>query len=147
MGKICFEDILSVIIKKETCSDKAATLIREILVLEQTLKNPEKQSFYFKKGIESRIGELKILKEQYNQIKALVNGNELEDLQEKISQRELKLQEWKDRVGSPMFIKYMMIASCESSINYLRSMMNIKNKYRTLKRIEEYSQEELIMFF
>ncbi len=59
-------------------------LVKEIIELKYKFANPQAQSYYFKKGIESQRVRLRKMLSKYNEIRDLINENEISDFQDMI---------------------------------------------------------------
>ena len=99
--------------------------LQEIAEIKQKLANPEAQSFYFRKGIESKRVRLKKLLSEYDEYKDFINGNEISDFQDKIKENKSSLEGRTTRG----FLNTMAYQSIECTINRLEEAIVVKKKY------------------
>jgi len=99
--------------------------VQEIADLKHKFANPETQSFYFKKGIESQKVRLKKILSEYDEYKDFINGNEISDFQDEIKEKKSRLE----RMTTRGFLNMMAYQSVEYTINSLEEAIVVKKKY------------------
>jgi len=126
MSKLTFDRIVPLI------SDRNSTtfqhIVREIADLKQKFANPETQSFYFKRGIESQKVRLKKILIEYDEIKDFINGNEISDFHDMIEENKTTLKSIKINSSLNM----MAYQSIEHSIKHFEECIAVKKKYGTI---------------
>ena len=99
--------------------------VQEIAEIKQKLANPEAQSFYFRKGIESKRVRLKKLLSEYDEYKDFINLNEISDFQDKIKEEKSTLE----RIITNSFLNTMAYHSIECTIKRLEEAIVVKKIY------------------
>ena len=99
-------------------------LIQEINELKCKLDNLDEQSFYFKKGINSNREKYRKLIAEHNEIKNIINNNNIAYFQSKII--ELRADLGKVKINSTL--KTMLYGSIECSIKRHEDFIVIKKK-------------------
>ena len=51
------------------------TIVRDFLIIREKIHNPENNSFYFRKGIESSTRKMNSLKDEFENIRNIININ------------------------------------------------------------------------
>ncbi|HMB01172.1 MAG TPA: hypothetical protein VKS21_09320 [Spirochaetota bacterium] len=126
-----------------------AKLVRDIFILKKKLAEPDKQNWYFRKGINSQVIRLKKLTKRYESIKTFINKHSLDDIVKMKEKAEQELKELKAKSIRPLFARKLILSGKSNEINGLAEMIDVKEQFYLLKSIsylKEYP-EELILFF
>ena len=141
-----FKKIENLLIKK---SDQLSLIriIVEYSTLKQKLENPESQSWYFIKGIESSKNRLISLKNEFNEIRRIFIETTIDELIEIINEN-LKYKSHYEKNGMNM-VQRMHYSSIISEIEFAKELMRLKSKTDSLKEIDYYLEnpEEFLKFF
>jgi hypothetical protein len=140
---ISANDLIS-IIESGNNQNEISNIIREILVLEDKLSNSDSKSFYFKMGIENQKEKLFDLKVYYSEIKEEFNKISVEKLIELTVELQEEINERLNKVG---MMNAISISSLKSKLNQAKDFITVKSYFDKLKDIEEYTTEELKVFF
>jgi hypothetical protein len=106
---------------------------KQIFDLRRRLRNPEKQTLYFRKGIKSVRARYNRLLANYEYIKNLINSNDLSYFEEKIFEKKKLL----NRINVNSTFSFMAHQSVLNSIREYKDFLAIKKKYGKLKGIFE----------
>jgi len=106
---------------------------KQIFDLSRRLRNPEKQTLYFRKGIKSVRARYNRLLANYEYIKNLINSKDLSYFAEKISEKKKLL----NRINVNSTFNFMAYQSVVNSISKYKEFLAIKKKYGKLKGIFE----------
>jgi len=141
-----FKKIENLLIKKRDKSSLIRIIV-EYSTLKQKLENPENQSWYFIKGIESSKNRLISLKNEFNVIRRIFNETTIDELIEIINEN-LKYKSHYEKNGMNM-VQRMHYSSIISEIEFAKELIRLKSKTDSLKEIDYYieSPEEFLKFF
>jgi hypothetical protein len=132
--------------RQNNCLNK---IVREILVLQERLHNFENESFYFRKGLESSQRKLKILKEEFEEIKNIINTRTIEELKGKKLSIIKKMSDIRGKEKFVGFCKGLWLDGLHSDLAYVNELIYIKKRYNKLEELEEYmnDSDKLKQFF
>ena len=105
----------------------------QIFDLRRRLRNPEKQTLYFRKGIKSVRARYNRLLANYEYIKNLINSNDMSYFAEKISEKKKLL----NRINVNSTLNFMAYQSVLNSISEYKEFLAIKKKHGKLKGVFE----------
>lgn len=112
-----------------------AGLVSEILLLEERLKAPERQSEYFQMALESHTHHLSGLVDNYNRIRGEFNRYTIHQLQDEVSAQERMIL--KHAGLSPLIARDMMRSQAQRIIQEMKDMIAVKGITDQLPTIEE----------
>lgn len=121
--------------------DSVNKLLREIIILDRKFKHPEEQSFYFRQGIDSNTKRYNQLKKYYENIKHIINTNDLDYFIAELNDSEMKKKKFREK-SYMNFINRLHLSFIQNEIENFKDLIYCKNKYGQLKEIEEILQDE-----
>jgi len=127
-----------------------SSLIRilvEYATLRQKIENPSGQSYYFKRGLESRQKRLVDLTKEFTYVKETFNMSTIDTLLEKINEN-LEGKRHYEKYGMNT-IQQMHYSKIISENEFLRELIRLKSKTKSLQDIDFYLEnpEEFLVIF
>lgn len=118
---------------------KIGQLIFDILVLEERLKHPNSQSFYFRRGLKNHLRQVRSLKQNFNRLRHRFNSVSIDDL---LSERSEKMRFIEGCRSSmqPSLNKQIAICGSESIVSGITDMIYLKSLISFIPDIEECKQ-------
>ncbi len=130
-----FKRLENLLIKNKDESN-LVSIIFEYLVLKQKIDNLEKQSWYFKKGIESSKKRLISLTEKYNEIRKTFNESTIGSIIEKINEN-LVIKSSYEKNGMNT-IQHMHYSSIIRENETMNELLHLKSKIEILMPFDHY---------
>lgn len=131
------------------CKDESSLIkiIVEYFTLKQKLENPEKQSWYFKQGIESSKRKLIELNEKFEEIRKIFNETTIDELIERINKNQ-EIKSFYETNGMNT-IQQIHYSSILSNNKFYSELLHLKSKTKILMDINHYLEnpDELLIFF
>jgi len=124
-------------LKRATGKEYLTRMIRAISELALKLKEPDKQSLYFRRGLESRQDDLLFKVLEFNNLKEHINNSSLADFDSEIRYAKDQLAAIK-ATGSMSFHKSLAKRSYENRINNNTLFISIKHDIGQIKELWEY---------
>jgi len=140
-----FKKIESLLIKRES-ETRLARIIIDYSTLKHKLENPDNQSWYCKRGIESNKQKLLSLTKEYEEIRNLFNESSIDYFIANINEN-LKIKSWYERNGMNT-IQQMHYLSIISKNEFFSELVRLKSKTELLMPIDYYcdNPEEFVKF-
>jgi hypothetical protein len=147
---IRYEQLINIIAPKGDINqlDDLIGIFLEYCKLKELLANPEKQTWYFKKGIASHESKAKKLEDEWAKIRNFANQTTVDELI--LAQKNCEVEITKRKAwGSSGFMKSMVINNYQNKINEIVTALEIKAKVKELQPIEYYFDhyEEIMEVF
>lgn len=123
-------------------------LLIEIISLHEKLRHPDKQSFYFKRGITQQRKRFVVLKDEYESLRNHINNNKLGELRVSLENQKKHLKKFKEK--SEIHITDMIaISALEKGILFRENIIKAKKKYNRVCTWEDYLKhpEAIEVFF
>ncbi|MGZ2371757.1 hypothetical protein ACXR6G_18405 [Ancylomarina sp. YFZ004] len=142
------DKVIQVLNSKCNRNEPICELLIEIISLREKLKQPDKQSFYFKRGITQQRKRFVELKGEYESLKNHINKNKLGDLRVSLENQKKYLKKWKAK--REIHITDMIaISALQRGIVFRENIIRAKKKYNRLHALEYYllNPESLVVFF
>jgi len=133
------------LVSSQNKQTKIAYLISEILILQDKLSNINNQSFYFKRASEQNNLKLKEFLNSYNEIKEEFNNISLEKLVDEKKAIKVELVDAKKKARG--LIPNIYLQMVKNKLNTIEDYIKMKSKFKKIKNIEDYTNEELYTFF
>jgi len=140
MNRISYDRIIPLLVGQQSTSGITG-LIRDIIILQSRLENPDSQSFYFQKGMKSHQAKFNEMKVRYNDIAKIINHNDMDYFKAKIHEHEVQIQKIKSD-GYIGFMKRFAYQCIQSNIDYNNDLIQIKNQFGKLKNLNELLEDE-----
>ena len=142
------DEVIQVLNSKYNRNEPICELLIQILSLDEKLKQPDKQSFYFKRGINQQRKSFVVLQDKYESLRNHINNNKLGDLNESLENQKKILAKFKAK-KEIHFPEMVAISALQSGIVFRKNMIKAKKKYNRLYNWEYYLQntEALEVFF
>lgn len=117
--------------------NELTSLIYEYATLKQKLANPEKQNWYFRKGIESRKKKVAELFKEYESIRKDFRERPIDELIACIAECKRSIESVKKSTGSRMMVSITM-NSLTGQINYANFLLRLHSTVDEMHDIEHY---------
>ena len=131
------QDVIPILQPK---SGTTASVIMNILALEEKLASPMDQTVYFRWGLKSQIKRLSHLKKRYEGICKYYNRMTLDDLISRLIEQERFLKEVVPSIR-PLFAQSIMSGSILGQISMLKDYIELKGKINPLPSIAELTKD------
>lgn len=140
MSKISLNRIIPLLTNQEHL-EGVLGMLRDILVLQDKLDNPERQDFYFQKGIPNHVSHLEALKNKYAKIVEIVNSNSVDYFLGEVNDYNNKVQKLTSK-GYLNTIDQMALSMMKGEISRFQNLLGIKRRFGTLKPLDELMKDE-----
>jgi|SRR5690554_1519912 len=131
--------VIDVLTKKEEKTTTVVNIIIEYAVLKQKLDNPEEQSWYFKKSLETSNEKLIELKRQYEAIRTRLNEHTIDDFIGFLNEKSRKLEKLNKYPKNT--IRLIATSSVKSDIHYLNELISLKSKADVFPPMSHYLED------
>lgn len=140
MAKIPLERIMPLLTNQEH-RDGPLGLLREILVLQSKIENPNTEDFYFQKGLANHKSHLESLKKEYAQMVETVNTNGVDYFLEQVKEYEGKLKKLTSK-GYLSTVDQIALGVIKNQISNCKNLLHIKGQFGELKPLEKLMEDE-----
>src|SRR5690554_2031115 len=130
--------VIDVLTKKDE-QTTVVNIIIEYSVLKQKLDNPEDQSWYFKKSLETSNEKLIELKRQYEVIRTRLNEHTIDDFIGFLNEKSRKLEKLNKYPKNT--IRLIATSSVKSDIHYLNELISLKSKADVFPPMSHYLED------
>ncbi len=120
--------------------DYLRDLVDEIAQIKYFLAHPEEQSFYFRKGVQSRIERLKVLKIKFTTLQKQVNKSDIDVLKREIKGSKDFLKSDIIKNIRPGFAQAFVINSKFSELRRLELILSLKIEEGEIKPLSHYME-------
>lgn len=131
-------EIIHVVVPSQRRSGIAG-LVRDILILEERLRVPERQSEYFRWSVNYHQNHLAGLKERYAKKRAEFNTHNIYQFEDEIAAQKLQMQKYANL--SPLFNRYLVRSYAEGIIREMEDMIHLKRIVDQIPTIAELKNE------
>ncbi len=137
------EKIIPLLIDQESKS-MIADLVFEYATLKQKLDNPDKQSWYFLKGLDMHKQRLKFTGKRYEDIRTFFNQTTIDFLLEKVNNHQQQITELEQGYMNMLTrMRYQHLISEKKRFNELIQLKSRINKLQTIDYYQDNPEELL----
>lgn len=138
--KINIKDVISVLSVNEKTNSQLETIILDYGNLAQKMNNIEQQTWLFKKAKDNNHLKLNDLKNKFEEIRAAINSNTIDDLIEVLNEENEKILKLnKMEMNSIIF---MGLSALSTRKSYIEELMEIKSRVDEMKELNYYLKKE-----
>ena len=139
--KIHFNQVIPSLVPQQNL---IAKIISDLLILQEKLKHPERQSEYFRWGLQSNIERCKALACEYEQTRQEFNAMTIDDMLGIRSEQEIFLEE---RIPGmfPIFVRMIMYSKGKIIIRKMEDYLQLRSMVRQLPKWDELKEDKKLL--
>jgi flagellar biosynthesis chaperone FliJ len=119
-------------------------IIFDILSLEQKLKCPETESFYFRQAIDQHQKRLTAMIGYFNYVREFYNQTSLGTLREQLTHTQTKLKEMEDKIPRAT-LRVIMTSHLESTVEQLQDYIQLKEVVEKLPDWDQLRMDDELL--